>query len=68
VSSAEIAPGLQAAIEAAGGSRYRLARALGISTQAVLKWRDVPVHRILELEQKLGIPRERLRPELFAVA
>ena len=56
--------GLQLAIKLAGGLRP-LARELGLSVQAFSEWRRVPAHRILQVEAVTGIPRERLRPELY---
>ena len=56
--------GLQLAVTAAG-SFNALAKALGMSAQAVLVWRRVPAHRILQVEAVTGICREKLRPELY---
>lgn len=64
----EISPGLREAIEAAGGKGTDLAKVLGITAQAVQQWETVPVKRLLEIERKLGIPRARLCPELYAAA
>jgi len=52
------------AIEAAGGAA-KLARELGITTQAISQWRRVPVDRVSEVERVTGIPREELRPDVF---
>jgi hypothetical protein len=54
--------GLVLAIAAAGGPRP-LAFELGISCE----WRRVPAHRILQVEAVTGIPREKLRPDLYRV-
>jgi DNA-binding transcriptional regulator YdaS (Cro superfamily) len=56
--------GLRLAIEAAG-TRYRLAMLLGVRPSSILKWRRVPSGRILQVEAVTGIPREKLRPELY---
>jgi len=56
--------GLKLAIERAGSIR-KLARMLGISMQAVAKWKTVPAHQIIPLERSTGIPREMLRPDLY---
>ena len=56
--------GLQRAIAVAGSTRA-LARLLGVSPQAILKWRDVPAHWIIEMEKVTKVPREQLRPELY---
>jgi DNA-binding transcriptional regulator YdaS (Cro superfamily) len=61
------AKGLSDAIEAAGGLN-KLARRLRISRQAVLAWKDrcrIPAERLIEIESITGVPRERLRPELY---
>lgn len=42
-----------------------LAAALGVSYQAVHKWQRVPAERVLEIERLRGIPRSRLRPDLY---
>lgn len=57
-------PGLQEAIEAAGGIS-ELARRLGISQPSVSNWERVPAERVLNVEALTGIPRFRLRPDLF---
>lgn len=56
--------GLRAAIKAAGGIRP-LARALGITHQAILQWKRVPAERVIEIERITGIDREHLRPDLY---
>jgi DNA-binding transcriptional regulator YdaS (Cro superfamily) len=58
------AEGLQLAIEKMG-SANALARALGISQQAIWEWHRVPTHRILQVEAVTGVPREKLRPDLY---
>jgi DNA-binding transcriptional regulator YdaS (Cro superfamily) len=56
---------LKAAIEKVG-NRSILAEKLGISRQAVWSWDRVPIDRIAAVERITGIPREKLRPEIFA--
>jgi len=57
--------GLQQAIEIAG-SQVKLARLLGISHQALNKWRDVPPTRhIIAIERATGVHRSLLRPDLY---
>ena len=56
--------GLLAALQAAGGER-QLARLMGVSQQAVNKWRSIPINRVLAAESATGIPREQLRPDFF---
>lgn len=42
-----------------------LGKALKISRQAVAKWTRVPAERVVDVERATGIPREKLRPELY---
>lgn len=42
-----------------------LAAALGLTPQAVSKWRRVPVERCPEVEGATDIPREVLRPDFY---
>jgi DNA-binding transcriptional regulator YdaS (Cro superfamily) len=56
--------GVRLAIEKAGGVNA-LARELGITGAALSVWRRVPAHRILQVELVTGIPREKLRPDLY---
>jgi hypothetical protein len=53
---------VEISIERAGSMRA-LARMLGITHQAIRLWDKVPAERLLEIEEKTGIARERLRPE-----
>lgn len=56
--------GLAAAIEAVGSGR-ELGRRLGLSGGAIAQWRRVPTERLAEVEAATGVPRHRLRPDLF---
>jgi DNA-binding transcriptional regulator YdaS (Cro superfamily) len=60
--------GLALAIEKAG-SKASLARALGVQRQLVNSWRHrgVPIIRAVEIERKLGIPKELIRPDVFGM-
>ena len=57
-------PALLGAIVAAGSMR-KLARALGISTQAVSAWSRVPAARVLDVERITSVSRHLLRPDVF---
>lgn len=61
---------VDAAISAAG-SAAQLARMLGITDQAILKWRnkgEIPLSRVFDVERVTGIHRSVLRPDFFAEA
>jgi DNA-binding transcriptional regulator YdaS (Cro superfamily) len=62
--SANLNEGLRAAIDACG-SRYALAKRLGLTPVAVLDWWRIPADLVVEVERVSGVPRERLRPELY---
>lgn len=58
---------IERAVKAAGGS-HALAEKLGIKRQAVEKWikhSRIPAERVLRLEAESGIPRHKLRPDLY---
>jgi hypothetical protein len=42
-----------------------LARALDLSHVSVLRWTSVPIRYLLQIEEITGVPREKLRPELY---
>jgi hypothetical protein len=52
-------------IRAERGLQARLARGLGITTGAVAKWSRVPESRLIAVERISGIPRDKLRPDLY---
>jgi DNA-binding transcriptional regulator YdaS (Cro superfamily) len=56
--------GVRLAIKAAG-SATELADLLHIRPQAVVQWRRVPKLRALEIEELLGVPRFKMRPDLW---
>ena len=43
-----------------------VARALNITKSAISQWRVVPLDRLAEVSTVTGIPREKLRPDLYA--
>lgn len=59
----EIDNGLRLALAAAGGV-HKLARLIGVSPQAVAKWRHVPIGRIGAVERATGVPHTLLNPVL----
>ncbi len=54
------------ALKLAHGGNSGIARLLGdISPQAVSQWKDVPVERAIQLEDRAGIPRHKSRPDIW---
>jgi DNA-binding transcriptional regulator YdaS (Cro superfamily) len=53
--------------EQTAGSVVALARALGVTSQAISQWhkRHVPAERVLDVERATGVPRHELRPDLY---
>lgn len=48
------------------GGYAALARELGVARQTLYKWRQkVPLDRVVEIERLTGIPRSKLRPDIF---
>lgn len=52
-------------IRAERGMMAKIARELGITRAAVGKWDCVPGDELVEIERITGIPRHKLRPDLF---
>lgn len=48
------------------GLSAKVARGLGLSRGAVAMWRLVPAERVVAVEAITGIPRDQLRPDLYA--
>jgi hypothetical protein len=49
----------------ASGNAAKLAQHLGISRAAVCNWKQVPIKHLRTIVQFTGLPRERLRPDLY---
>ena len=64
--SAKKNPGVQRAIEIAGG-QVALADECGVSHAAVAKWlwRSCPAKRAVQIEEKTGVDRAEIRPDLY---
>ena len=60
-------PGLQQAINAAGGVS-ELARKIGIAQPSVSNWSRIPAERVASIEEITGVERALLRPDLFGGA
>ena len=52
-------------IRARRGLLAEVAHSLGVTRAAVVKWRQVPAERVVEIERITGIPRKQLRPDLY---
>ena len=48
------------------GLLAKVARELRLSRSAVAMWRLVPAERVVAVEAITGIPRDQLRPDLYA--
>jgi DNA-binding transcriptional regulator YdaS (Cro superfamily) len=51
-------------ISSVPGLRAKIARELGVTRPAILKWRQVPAERLPDVERITGIPRHELRPDI----
>ena len=47
------------------GGTVRMAEAAGVSPQAVSQWRHIPIHHVVTISKRTGLPRHRLRPDLY---
>jgi DNA-binding transcriptional regulator YdaS (Cro superfamily) len=54
-------------LRAERGRLSQLAKALGLTAQAVHQWDVVPLKRVIEVEAATGISRRKLRPDVHAV-
>jgi hypothetical protein len=54
-----------ALIRANRGMAVRIAEALGIDKQAVYQWKKVPPLRVLTVSEIIGMPPEKIRPDVF---
>lgn len=45
-----------------------LAKKINVTPQAVSLWKRVPAEKVVDVETATGIPREKLRPDLYRPA
>lgn len=50
------------------GRSSRLAEHLGVSYGTISQWKSIPTHRLAEIAEFTGIPREELIPDAFRPA
>ena len=60
----QLDPGVRLAVEAMG-NMSNLARGLYATPQSISAWGPIPPRRVLEVEELTGVPRHRLRPDLY---
>jgi DNA-binding transcriptional regulator YdaS (Cro superfamily) len=60
-------PTLQALLAEKGLRLIDLARTLGVNKATVTRWSqgDVPAENVLTVERATGIPREKIRPDIY---
>jgi DNA-binding transcriptional regulator YdaS (Cro superfamily) len=63
-SEREREPGLEIALERAGGVNA-LARVLQLTSQTVAEWTRIPQAHVLRIEALYKISREELRPDVY---
>ena len=56
---------LRTHLKAERGNLSKLAAAIGVTPGAIAQWDKVPADRVVEIERVTGIPRQKLRPDLF---
>jgi hypothetical protein len=47
------------------GKSSEIARALGIERAAVYQWKRVPPHWVQDVSRIIGVPPEKIRPDIF---
>ena len=57
-------PIIKEAAEKVGGI-VAMSTKLGLSRGAVSQWEEIPAERVIAVETLTGVPRARLRPDLF---
>ena len=52
-------------LKAESGRQNVLADALGITHSAIAQWQQIPADRVVAVEKHTGIPRQKLRTDLY---
>jgi len=52
-------------VEAAGGIN-KFCRGINRTRQAIYAWKKIPADLVVKAEKTTGIPREKIRPDLYA--
>lgn len=60
-------PGLEAA-RAAAGSYRKIAKRIGLTPQAISRWKRIPQAHLEEVSELTGLPASVLRPDLVSLA
>lgn len=65
----EITSTVDAVVEKHFQTKREFAQKIGVSEQLLQKWRKtkIPAERVLGIEEKTGIPRHELRPDIYPV-
>lgn len=62
---ATLAAPVRRCVEAAGGIKP-YCKAVGRTRQAIYSWKKIPADLVVKSEKVTGIPREKIRPDLYA--
>ncbi len=57
----------QELLDGAGTNQTGLAKKIGVTRQMLHKYKtfNIPATRVIQLEKVTGVPRERIRPDVF---
>jgi DNA-binding transcriptional regulator YdaS (Cro superfamily) len=56
------------ALKGAAGGASAIARAIGVTPQAVAQWKAIPAEHVLKLEKAFGVSRHVQRADVFGPA
>lgn len=52
-------------VQSTKGLAPRIAEACGVRREAVWNWKRIPVAHVFAIEELLGIPRHKIRPDIY---